>query len=138
MRPQSPFNPCCGLALPQHLRLPRAPSMALSTSRDGAPTALGSSGSASPLYERAWISTTKAFPNTQAKPVLIVINIHLPLLQLKGFGQNAGACMTQHGKPKPANCLMKLPKPRLIRPHCKYTFCLLSLFLDISIDVTAY
>jgi len=39
--------PAVGWVAPHQLRLPRAPSMALGTSRDGAPTGLGSSARAS-------------------------------------------------------------------------------------------
>ncbi len=43
------FQPSClGLAAPHQLRLPRVPSMALDTTRDRAPTALGST-------VRAWM-----------------------------------------------------------------------------------
>ena len=41
LKAHSATDPCRGLAVPQQFRLPRAPfSLALSTSRDGAPTGL--------------------------------------------------------------------------------------------------
>ena len=43
--------PAIGWLPPHQLRLPRASSMALDTPRDGAPTALGSSGRTSPSSE---------------------------------------------------------------------------------------
>jgi len=63
---QSPF-PWAGLP-PHQIRLPRAPSsLALNSSRDGAPTALwAASASASPLSE------LKTFPNSYPKFPLLV------------------------------------------------------------------
>ena len=57
-----------GLDAPK-LRLPRAPSMALGTSRDGAPTALGSSAKATlPLSEGFPLRSDPNLPSFSLKP----------------------------------------------------------------------